>query len=176
MKKKIIIIGGFLVSILTSVTFSTLNSGMPPHPGEEGKQTVIGIDSDGDGVRDDIQIAIAKLIPDDPQKRAAAMFLARTSQDLLVAFLRDTTQTFEQLESYFDASSAGIAYWAQTQAWRAMSIDRYQALWYNTRERFIVGRRIDRLANNRVFRADDIQEEYIRMFQETYERELERQR
>ena len=149
---------------------------LPPHPGEEGKQTVIGIDSDGDGVRDDIQIAIAKLIPDDPYKRAAVMFSARMHQRRLAAFLNDTTQTFEQMESYFAGTSAGIAYWVNSDAWKEISLDRIQALWYNTRERFLVGRRIDRLANNRVFRADDIQEEYIRMFQETYERELERQR
>ena len=29
---------------------------LPPDPGEEGKLTLLGIDSDGDGVRDDIQL------------------------------------------------------------------------------------------------------------------------
>jgi hypothetical protein len=30
-------------------------SALPPDPGEAGKQTMLGIDSDGDGIRDDVQ-------------------------------------------------------------------------------------------------------------------------
>lgn len=36
---------------------------LPPDPGELGKQTVLGIDSDGDYVRDDIELFIARLLP-----------------------------------------------------------------------------------------------------------------
>ncbi|PIP27380.1 MAG: hypothetical protein COX30_02220 [Candidatus Moranbacteria bacterium CG23_combo_of_CG06-09_8_20_14_all_39_10] len=45
--------------------------GLPPDPGEAGKATVAGIDSDGDGVRDDIQRYIAMTHPDSEKKRAA---------------------------------------------------------------------------------------------------------
>ena len=39
--------------------YFTVNDGLPPDPGEEGKQTIKGIDSDNDGIRDDIQRYIA---------------------------------------------------------------------------------------------------------------------
>jgi len=35
--------------------------GLPPDPAEAGKQTLEGVDSDGDGVRDDLQVAIAEI-------------------------------------------------------------------------------------------------------------------
>ena len=44
---------------------------LPPDPGEAGKQTLAGIDSDGDGVRDDIQRYIALNYPDSEKTRAA---------------------------------------------------------------------------------------------------------
>ena len=40
------------------------NMNLPPDPGEAGKQTLAGIDSDGDGVRDDIQRYLALTITD----------------------------------------------------------------------------------------------------------------
>jgi hypothetical protein len=43
----------------------------PPDPGEAGKQTLEGIDSDGDGVRDDIQRYIELKHPEAPLTRAA---------------------------------------------------------------------------------------------------------
>ena len=47
------------------------NSTLPPDPGEAGKATLAGIDSDGDGIRDDIQRYIALTYPDSRKTRAA---------------------------------------------------------------------------------------------------------
>ena len=44
---------------------------LPPDPGEPGKATLEGIDSDGDGVRDDIQRYIALTYPDSRKTREA---------------------------------------------------------------------------------------------------------
>jgi hypothetical protein len=44
---------------------------LPPDPGEAGKATLEGIDSDGDGLRDDIQRYIALTYPDSQKTRAA---------------------------------------------------------------------------------------------------------
>jgi hypothetical protein len=44
---------------------------LPPDPGEAGKATLEGIDSDGDGIRDDIQRYIALAYPDSQKTRAA---------------------------------------------------------------------------------------------------------
>ena len=38
---------------------------LPPDPGKAGKETPLGIDTDGDGVRDDIQRYIYFIYPDD---------------------------------------------------------------------------------------------------------------
>ncbi|MEN7982545.1 MAG: hypothetical protein ABFQ65_03800 [Nanoarchaeota archaeon] len=58
---------------------------LPPDPGEEGKRTLEGIDSDGDGVRDDVQIAIYHRYPDDEMKRAALTQSTKASQAALIA-------------------------------------------------------------------------------------------
>lgn len=57
---------------------------LPPDPGEEGKATLQGIDSDGDGVRDDIQRFIAFSFPDSEKTRASFTQLAETMQSALV--------------------------------------------------------------------------------------------
>lgn len=44
---------------------------LPPDPGEAGKATLEGIDSDGDSIRDDIQRYIALTYPDSEKTRAA---------------------------------------------------------------------------------------------------------
>lgn len=45
--------------------------GFPPDPGEAGKRTLEGINSDHDGLRDDLQRWIYARFPNDPKKRAA---------------------------------------------------------------------------------------------------------
>jgi len=45
--------------------------GLPPDPGEAGKATLQGIDSDGDAIRDDIQRYITLTYPDSRKTRAA---------------------------------------------------------------------------------------------------------
>lgn len=48
---------------------------LPTDPGEAGKATLLGIDSDNDGLRDDIQRLIALRYPDSlPKRRAATQF------------------------------------------------------------------------------------------------------
>ena len=56
---------------------------LPPDPGAAGKATLEGIDSDGDGVRDDIQRYIALTYPDSRKVRLALTTLAITQQDAL---------------------------------------------------------------------------------------------
>jgi hypothetical protein len=45
--------------------------GFPPDPGEAGKKTLEGIDSDHDGLRDDLQRWIYARFPNEPKKRNA---------------------------------------------------------------------------------------------------------
>ena len=58
--------------------------GLPPDPGEEGRATLEGIDSDGDGIRDDIQRFIALTHPDSEKLRAALTQFTRVVQEALL--------------------------------------------------------------------------------------------
>lgn len=55
----------------------------PPDPGEAGKKTIEGIDSDHDGVRDDVQRWIYAYFPNDTKKQMALRQMARYFQDAL---------------------------------------------------------------------------------------------
>jgi len=58
--------------------------GIPPDPGEAGKATLAGIDSDNDGVRDDIQRYIAITYPDSEKTREALSQYAKVIQNALL--------------------------------------------------------------------------------------------
>jgi len=58
---------------------------LPPDPGDDGKITLTGIDSDSDGLRDDVQIAIHERFPNDDQKRSALTQKAKAIQDAVIA-------------------------------------------------------------------------------------------
>lgn len=68
------------------------NDGLPPDPGEEGLLTIEGIDSDSDGVRDDVQISIAKHYPDNAKAKQALMQLAKGLQEGFISFDQNNTQ------------------------------------------------------------------------------------
>jgi len=57
----------------------------PPDPGEAGKETLEGIDSDGDGIRDDIQRYIEITYSDQPTARAGLRQMAQNHQAALLA-------------------------------------------------------------------------------------------
>jgi len=58
-------------------------NGLPPDPGEAGMATLEGIDSDQDGIRDDIQRYIALTYPDS-QKTQAALRQAATALQIII--------------------------------------------------------------------------------------------
>lgn len=57
--------------------------GFPPDPGEAGRKTIQGVDSDHDGVRDDVQRWIYAFVPKEPNKQFALRQMARYYQDCL---------------------------------------------------------------------------------------------
>lgn len=58
---------------------------LPPDPGEAGNATVLGVDSDDDGVRDDVQNRIAERYPQDPAAQQALGAMAKSLQTALSA-------------------------------------------------------------------------------------------
>ena len=61
------------------------DNNLPPDPGEEGKVTISGIDTDDDGVRDDVQIVIYKRYPEDESKKIALKQSAKALQSAISA-------------------------------------------------------------------------------------------
>lgn len=113
MKKKILITSVVLIGLLilvigsiwlkkpTSMVDQIMNAdkgfkfppGFPPDPGEAGKKTLEGIDSDHDGLRDDLQRWIYARFPNDPKKRAALRQMAVSYQKTL--FLKHEPKEME---------------------------------------------------------------------------------
>jgi hypothetical protein len=153
---------------------------LPPHPGEAGKKTLLGIDSEGHGVRDDILIAVTKLIPDDPHKRAGILFEFAMVQELWKAVLENPNKPFEFYYPYFMGGDAGSHYRIETGAYEKLSIEKTMAMRYNTKARFLMSEKIYSIANGHGFRQYDdypeLKEKYDKMFQEFYNREQERQK
>jgi hypothetical protein len=56
---------------------------VPPDPGAAGDQTVLGIDSDRDGTRDDVQRLVVSTYLNSPRTLAAGMDYAKASQTFL---------------------------------------------------------------------------------------------
>ncbi len=71
-----------LSSVFPFVTLApiTIQVVLPPDPGEAGKATLQGIDSDGDGVRDDIQRYIVFTSPHSEKMRAGLTQMAKAAQ------------------------------------------------------------------------------------------------
>lgn len=69
-----------MVLVLSTGTLADIS---PPDPGEMGKKTLLGIDSDNDGVRDDIQRYIYFTYPNEEKVRLALTQIAKNFQELL---------------------------------------------------------------------------------------------
>lgn len=74
-----------VVFVFTDMVQGNNNSGfvLPPDPGKAGKETLLGIDTDGDGVRDDIQRYIYLTYPDDKKLRLGLTYYAIEFQGVL---------------------------------------------------------------------------------------------
>ncbi len=84
-------------------------SGFPPDPGDAGKKTLQGIDSDHDGVRDDLQRWIYARYPKDEQKRKALSQMAVAYQEHMKKDLDET-----ELMAVVDRSEKSIVCLYQT--------------------------------------------------------------
>jgi hypothetical protein len=71
----------FSDALSIEITVSTIP--LPPDPGDAGKADLLGIDSDGNGVRDDIDRYIVFNHPDSARKREALTEVTKTVQSIL---------------------------------------------------------------------------------------------
>jgi hypothetical protein len=110
-----------------------IDMNLPPDPGAAGEQTLLGIDSDSDGVRDDIQRYIHLTYPDDKLIRASLREYAKQFQILL--------PTAENKEaSYLNAKKLtkdGNCVYAMNRAEARTMLGELRARILNTRERSV---------------------------------------
>lgn len=123
------------------------SDGLPPDPGEAGKETLLGIDSDLDGVRDDIQRYIVHTYPDQPNLQKALFQMARTN-------VRIFSEELTRESAYEIALSRGrdidcLYYLLGRQSKSALSDIR--ALTLNTYERSVVYISYDQLLSGKSF-------------------------
>lgn len=110
--------------------------GLPADPSDAGRQTIAGIDSDHDGVRDDLQRWIAIRFKDSEKKRAALRQLAMAIQQELLS-ADNPTQSIQDIarslkatdcvSGVFGASNAGYRAVRELQAQTFNTADRSRA-------------------------------------------------
>ena len=83
----------------TATPTPTPTVSLPPDPGEEGKRTLEGIDSDKDGLRDDVQRWIYFRFPNSEKARAAFRQTAIDFQTALLAY-NDKERAVQAFHSY----------------------------------------------------------------------------
>jgi len=84
------------------LAISTRTFILPPDPGEAGKQTLEGIDSDKDGLRDDLQREIMFLVPESEKSRMALQQYERAAQLLTSQTNLDRKQSGDLMDKSMD--------------------------------------------------------------------------
>ncbi|MEP7162458.1 MAG: hypothetical protein ABI747_01705 [Candidatus Moraniibacteriota bacterium] len=126
--------------------------GLPPDPGEAGKATVAGIDSNGNGVRDDVERWIAFNYPASAKGRAALMQYARAYQRLILSGAAGNPADALTLDQQAADASACSGYTfgvrpgilEQRKIFAEMLNTRARSLAYDQFNQFLAGQIVDR--------------------------------
>jgi hypothetical protein len=130
---------------------------LPPDPGEAGNRTIEGIDSDKDGVRDDVQRKIEEKYGESRRAVAALRLIAMQAQEAVM-----TGDSLGREEAYQVAIKRGAdiaacyVFTVKDEIRHARAAEHATAWVLNTRERNERYRAFDNLMNNRVFLASDV--------------------
>jgi hypothetical protein len=65
------------------IIFIPTGTGLPPDPADSGKLTIQGVDSDNDGIRDDVERRISAYYPNNPTARAYSYIMAGYYQQII---------------------------------------------------------------------------------------------
>lgn len=89
------------ISVTDSDYYCQTEDPEPPHPGEAGKATLLGVDVDRDGVRDDLEIWINDYFSNTPTKnrRLTRMEFKQISKDL-VSVIKDSRSKDKVINNY----------------------------------------------------------------------------
>jgi len=123
---------------------------LPKDPGEAGLLTVLGIDSDTDGIRDDIQREITFAFPEYPYKRAAYMLIAKYRQSEWETYLNNPDVSAEELMPFSQGIMVGLMYTIRSGADADYSFEDFEERILNTPERLVTQYSIDSKYHERV--------------------------
>ncbi|MDR2905988.1 MAG: hypothetical protein LBU73_08555 [Helicobacteraceae bacterium] len=114
-----------------------INPDLPPDPGEEGKATLVGIDRNENGVRDDAERAIWKYAPLDIQieLREAMLQLAKGYQKIILAGASKDIDEIEKANVEYDRADRCMAKQKTTKSSDFSEHYLVDTLMLNTRER-----------------------------------------
>ena len=106
---------------------------------------ILGIDKDGNGVRDDLDSLIDAKIPDSPEKRAAYRYLAQAIQNQWTAFYENPQMSYEELLPYEIYVSLRITLVNDVRAESDLKWKLFEAQLHNTMKRIFFDDKIDRV-------------------------------
>lgn len=124
-------------------------SNLPPDPGVEGTQTLAGIDSNSNGVRDDVEIAIFQNYSDTQELRKAMMQYSSVSEKALLASTKEQRIALqpERLKAMDCLYKQSIA--NNVKPTKALNFLQKNII--NTRERSLAADRSQNFLSNQVF-------------------------
>jgi len=125
-------------------------SGLPPDPGPAGRATLEGIDSDNDGVRDDVQRWIAINYPSSEKTRMALKQLALTQQQ----FVLDSVDPVKSLNNAVQRGKAIDCLFYISPSDAPTIINEFKAITLNTYTRSKAYLQADHHLSGNVFSSD----------------------
>ncbi len=140
-----------LIPVTTDSSGTSGNNSLPPDPGEAGKATLAGIDSDDDGVRDDVQRYIALTYPDSEKTRAALTQYTVNVQGALID-ADDKEKSMQHAEESGRVSACLLYVFGSVDAKRAARLD-LKSVILNTDERNYAYFTYDDQLGGEVFRS-----------------------
>ena len=124
---------------------------LPPMPTAEEDSTIAGVDRNGDGNRDDIEIAVVLAAPNNPKVRAALLGFAKGATNQLETYDSLSNPTFVDIKfGYTLMSVAGSGIFDYETDNYLYYFD-FLKIIVNTPERYLVDRKIDGLCDGKGF-------------------------
>ena len=138
---------GILKRVLSPIIYTPV---IPPDPGPSGMATVGGVDSDNDGIRDDVERYIAVTFPQSERLRLALQDDAKATQQLLLSTTPDqainaTTRMLRAVEC--------LSYLVPTGSDRHVMLSQLDAIQINTEARFLAWTATDDNTRGQIYDA-----------------------
>lgn len=115
---------------------------VPPDPGDSANATVAGIDTDSNGVRDDLDRYIAQTYGDNPTKYAAAQLIAKSEQKVVTTNADDINAATAAITANADSGVCLSNKMGDDNAGASKLLNDIILHTYNTRERATQGQSV----------------------------------